>query len=318
MENSGSKFDTIILGAGPAGLSAGIYARRGNAKVALIDTSVAGGQPSNYLEIENYPGFANIEGFELAQKFDEHAQKFGVEKFEMQEIQKVDLLSATKTVETLDGCFSANCVIIATGAHPRKMGVKGEDEFVGRGVSYCAVCDGLFYKDKTVAVVGGGNSALEEACYLTKFAKKVYVIHRRDEFRADRIVQERAKANNKIEFVLDTVPVEVEGDNCVQALKVKNTKTNNICEIATDGVFPYIGFVPNVECFSGQLKQNEQGFIITDERMQTSQEGVWAVGDVRTTPLRQVITACADGAIAACEMIKYLDTIKENRILLNK
>ena len=306
-----SKFDTIILGAGPAGLSAGIYARRGNAKVALIDTSVAGGQPSNYLEIENYPGFSHIEGFELAQKFDEHAQKFGVEKFEMQEIQKVDLVSNIKTVDTLEGRFSANCVIIATGAHPRPMGIPKEQEFIGRGVSYCAVCDGFFYKDKTVAVVGGGNSALEEACYLTRFAKKVYVIHRRDEFRADKIVQDRAKANPKLEFVLNAVPVDLEGTDCVQALKVRDTKTDKVCDIVTDCVFPYIGFVPNVDFCSGQLKQNEQGFIVTDERMQTSQEGVWAVGDVRTTPLRQVITACADGAIAACEMIKYLDTIKE-------
>ena len=305
------EYDTVILGAGPAGLSAAIYAKRGEAKVAIIDISMSGGQPSNYLEIENYPGFAQIEGWELSQKFDEHAQKFGVEKYEMQEIEKVDLVSDIKTVETAECIFCAKCVITATGAQAKKLGVPGEKEFTGRGVSYCAVCDGAFYKDKTVCVVGGGNAAVEEACYLTRFAKKVYIIHRRNEFRADKIVQMRAKENPKVEFVLDCVPVEIQGADCVNCIVVKNVKTNEVKNIQTDGVFPYIGFSPNVELFSGQIKQNEQGFLITDERMQTSQEGVWAAGDVRTTPLRQVITACADGAVAACEMIHYLDAVKE-------
>ena len=309
------KFDTIILGAGPAGLSASLYAKRGNANVAIIDTSMAGGQPSNYMEIENYPGFVNIEGFELAQKFEEHAMKFGVEKFEMQEIQKVDLVSDIKEIHTLDGIFCSECVIIATGANAKKLGIAGEKEFTGRGVSYCAVCDGAFYKGKTVAVIGGGNAALEEASYLTKFADKVYVIHRRNAFRADKIVQERALNNPKLEFIYDAVPVEILGDNVVNSLIIKNVKTNKTTKLDIDGVFPYIGFSPNVEHFSGQLQQNEQGFIVTDGCMQTSQKGVWAAGDVRTTPLRQVITACSDGAIAACEMIKYLDTIKEKTVV---
>ena len=189
---SDKNFDIIILGGGPAGLSAGIYGARSSAKVAVIDISMLGGQPSNYLELENYPGFSRIEGFDLMEKFEEHADMFGIEKFPMEEIQSVDLTSEIKTIKTLNGEFKAKAVIIATGAQAKKLGVSGEKEFLGRGVSYCAVCDGAFYKDKIVAVVGGGNAAVEEAMYLTRFATKVYVIHRRDELRADKIVQERA------------------------------------------------------------------------------------------------------------------------------
>ena len=304
-------FDTIILGSGPAGFSAAIYAARGNLKTAIIDINMFGGQPSNYLEIENYPGFSLIGGFELMEKFEEHADKFGVEKFPMAEIEKVDLTGKIKTVETNDTIYKANSIIIATGASAQKLGIKGEEEFKGRGVSYCAVCDGAFYKDKIVAVVGGGNSALEEAMYLTKFAQKVYVIHRRDEFRADKIVQERAKNNEKIEFILNTIPVEIQGTNTVENIVLKNTKTEEQTILNVNGVFPYIGFKPNAEMFSGQLKQNQQGFIETDINMQTSKEGVFAAGDVRNTPLRQVITAASDGAVAACSAVKYIELIKE-------
>ena len=304
-------FDTIILGSGPAGFSAAIYAARGNLKTAIIDINMFGGQPSNYLEIENYPGFSLIGGFELMEKFEEHADKFGVEKFPMAEIEKVDLTSKIKTVETNDTIFKANSIIIATGASAQKLGIKGEEEFKGRGVSYCAVCDGAFYKDKIVAVVGGGNSALEEAMYLTKFAQKVYVIHRRDEFRADKIVQERAKNNEKIEFILNTIPVEIQGTNTVENIILKNTKTEEQSNLSVNGVFFYVGLKPNVEMFSGQIKQNPKGFIETDNTMQTSQEGVFAAGDVRNTPLRQVITAASDGAVAACSSVKYIELIKE-------
>ena len=198
------EFDTVILGGGPAGMSAGIYASRSNTTTAIIDISMLGGQPSNYLELENYPGFPIVGGYDLMEKFEEHADKFGVKKFPMQEIKSVDLISNPKVIETLDGVFKAKVVIIACGAQSKKLGVKGEAEFLSRGVSYCAVCDGAFYQDKIVAVVGGGNAAVEEACYLTKFADKVYIIHRRNELRADKIVQERAFANQKIEFVYDT------------------------------------------------------------------------------------------------------------------
>ena len=300
-------FDTIIIGGGPAGLSAAIYAKRGNLKVAILDITMFGGQPSNYLEIENYPSYAHSTGFELMTKFEEHVDKFGAEKFPCEEIVSANLTSETKTIESLDKIFKAKTVIIATGAGPTKLGISGENEFIGRGVSYCAVCDGAFYRDKTVVVVGGGNSAVEEAVYLTKFAKKVYILHRRDKLRADKILQDRAFANEKIEFIWNCIPIEILGTNCVEKIKIQNIQTEKIEEIETDGVFPYIGFKPNVDLFNGQINQTSQGFIETDSNMQTSIEGVYACGDVRNTPLRQVITAAADGAIAACSVVKYLE-----------
>lgn len=303
-------YDTVILGGGPAGLSAAIYAARGNIKTAIVDITMFGGQPSNYLEIENYPGYPISGGYDLMEKFEEHADKFGVDKFPMQEIQKIDLLSEPKIIESLDTIFKAKTVIIATGAKATKLGITGEKEFLGRGVSYCAVCDGAFYREKTVAVIGGGNAAVEEAAYLTKFADKVYIIHRRDKFRADKIVQERTFNNPKIELILDSIPLEIKGQNNVEALVIKNVKTNEVSEIKTDGVFPYIGFTPNVDLINGQMEQNERGFIETDTNLQTSIEGVYAAGDVRNTPLRQVITAAADGALAACSCVKYLEKIE--------
>lgn len=309
MKNYG--FDTLILGGGPAGLSAAIYAARGACTTAIVDTSMLGGQPTNYLELENYPGFGLIDGFDLMEKFEQHVDKFGVAKFPMQEIESIDLTSKIKTIITKEATFKAKTVIIATGAQPKKMDVPGEKEFTGRGVSYCAVCDGAFYKDKTVAVVGGGNAAVEEAMYLTKFANKVYIIHRRDALRADKIVQERAFKNEKIELIWDTIPKEVLGKNTVDTLVIENVKTNKVSNLQIDGVFPYIGYSANAECFKGQINQDEAGFIITDETMQTSVDGVFAVGDVRTTPLRQVITAAADGAVGAVHAIKYLETLSE-------
>jgi len=311
MNKEVKEFDTIILGGGPAGLSAAIYAARGASSTAIIDTSMLGGQPTNYLELENYPGFGIIDGFDLMEKFEEHVDKFGVSKFPMQEIEKVDLVSQVKTIVTKEGTFKAKAVIIATGAQSKKLGIPGEKEFVGRGVSYCAVCDGAFYKEKTVAVVGGGNAAVEEAMYLTKFAKKVYIVHRRDTLRADKIVQERAFKNSKIEFVYDCVPREILGENVVNKFVVENVKTKEILNIEVDGVFPYIGFSPNTDSINGQLQQDETGFIITDETMETSVKGVFAVGDVRKTPLRQVITAASDGAVGAVYAVKYLEQFAE-------
>ncbi len=305
-------FDAVILGGGPAGLSAGIYMARSNAKTAIIDISMLGGQPSNYLELENYPGFPIIGGYDLMEKFEEHADKFGVEKFPMQEIKSVDLLSNPKVIETIEGdTFKAKTVIIACGAQPKKLGVNGEEEFVGRGVSYCAVCDGAFYQDKTVAVVGGGNAAVEEGMYLTKFAKKVYLIHRRDELRADKIVQDRAFANEKMEFVWNSVVKEVQGADTVNNLVIENVKTGEISDLNVDGVFPYIGFSPNITDINGQVEQDPNGFIITDETMKTSVDGVYAIGDVRKTPLRQVITAAADGAIGAVYAGKYIEALEK-------
>lgn len=298
-------FDTVILGGGPAGLSAAIYSARGNISTAVVDLNMFGGQPSNYLELENYPGFDLIGGYDLMEKFENHADKFGVKKYPMQEIEKVDL--SAKRVVTKEFEFLSKTIIIATGAAPKKLGISGEKEFVGRGVSYCAVCDGAFYRGKVVAVVGGGNAAVEEANYLTKFADKVYVIHRRDKLRADKIVQERAFKNPKIEFVWNSIAKEISGDSLVNTLTIENVLSHEITNLSVNGVFPYIGFTPNTDLFNGQIQQDEGGFIITDETMQTSIEGVFAVGDVRKTPLRQVITAASDGAVGAVYATKYLE-----------
>ncbi len=304
-------FDTVILGGGPAGLSAGIYASRGAVSTAIIDINMFGGQPSNYLELENYPGFSSVGGYDLMEKFEEHADRFGIQKFPMQEIESVDLLSNPKVIKTKEAEFCAKSVIIATGAQPMKLGVPGEKEFVGRGVSYCAVCDGAFYRDKVVTVVGGGNAAVEEAMYLTKFASKVYLVHRRDELRADKIVQERAFKNDKLEFVWNSTVQEILGDEQVRELVIRNVKSGEISKLSSDGIFPYIGMTPNVDLFSGQVSQDAKGFIVTDETMKTSIDGVFAVGDVRTTPLRQVITAAADGAVGAVYAVKYIETLEE-------
>ena len=300
-------FDTIILGGGPAGLSAGIYSARGAVSTAIVDKNMFGGQPSNYLELENYPGFPIVGGYDLMEKIEEHADKFGIQKFPMQEIEKIDLIS--KKIYTKEYEFSAKTIIIATGAQPMKLGVKGEKEFVGRGVSYCAVCDGAFYKNKVVAVIGGGNSAIEEAMYLTKFASKVFVVHRRNELRADKIIQERAFKNKKIEFVWNNVVKEINGENTVNSVVLEDVKTGKQTDLTVDGIFPYIGIVPNTEDFNGQLMQDKKGFIITDETMATSINGVFAVGDVRNTPLRQVVTAVSDGAVGAVYAVKYLETL---------
>jgi thioredoxin reductase (NADPH) len=229
----------------------------------------------------------------------------------MQEIESIDLVSTPKVIKTSEAEFRAKTVIIATGAKPMKLNVPGELEFVGRGVSYCAVCDGAFYKDKVVAVVGGGNSAVEEAMYLTKFASKVYLIHRRNELRADKIVQERAFKNEKLEFVWDSVVREIKGEDLVSTAVLENVKTGEVSELPINGIFPYIGILPNVEGFSGQLEQDSKGFIVTDDTMKTSLEGVYAVGDVRVTPLRQVVTAAADGAIGAVYAVRYIESLEE-------
>lgn len=302
-------FDIVILGGGPAGLSAGIYSARSNASTAILDITMMGGQPSNYLELENYPGFPIIGGYELMEKFEEHVDKFNVQKFPMVEIKNINLTSNPKIIETEENTFYAKSVIIACGAKAKKLGVKGEQEYIGRGVSYCAVCDAAFYRDKIVTVVGGGNTAVEEGMYLTKFANKVYIVHKRNELRADKIIQERAFNNDKLEFVWNSKVVEIQGEDTVNSVILENIKTGGITKLETDGVFPYIGFTPNVEGISGQVQQDSNGFIITDSTMQTSERGVFAAGDIRNTPLRQVITASSDGAVSAVYASKYLETL---------
>lgn len=304
------KFDVLILGGGPAGLGAGVYAARGAIKTAIIDVSMFGGQPSNYLEIENYIGFPLIGGYDLAEKFEEHADAFDVEKYPMQEILSIDLISTPKVVETSTYRFEAKTIIIACGASPKKLGIKGEAEFTGRGVSYCAVCDGAFFKDKIIAVVGGGNTAVEEGIYLTRFAKKVYIVNRYDKLKADKILQEKAFTNDKIEFLYNKNSLEIIGEKTVNGLVIQDSLSEEILTLEVDGVFPFIGLSPNINYINGQLKQDSNGFIITNELMQTSLEGVYAVGDIRTTPLRQVITAVSDGAIAAVNALKYIESLE--------
>lgn len=311
-------FDCIILGGGPAGLSSALYCARGNLDCAIIDISSIGGAPVNYCEIENYLGFDKIKGFELCEKFENHINNFNITKLEYEEITKVDLKSNIKTITTKNSTYKAKTVIIATGAKPKKLNIKGEVENIGKGVSYCAVCDGAFYKDKVVMVVGGGNSALEEALYLTTFAKKVYLMHRRDEFRADKIIQKRVEENKKIELILNSIPLEIMADKTVNSVKILNNQTNKEKIIKIDGIFPYIGIEPNIELFLHQVNFDKFGFIITDNTMKTNLEGVYATGDVRNTPLRQVITAVSDGAVAGVEVSKYLlnlkETIKEKEV----
>jgi len=302
-------FDLTILGGGPAGLSAGIYAARGELKTAIVDISMLGGQPTNYLEIENYPSYSMSGGYELMEKFEEHADKFNVKKFPLESVLSVKLKNKEKVIETEDKIFKSKAIILCTGAKARKLGIPGEKEFAGRGVSYCAVCDGAFFKGKVICVIGGGNSAIEEAIYLTKFASKVYIIHRRDELRADKIIQQRAFANPQIEFIYDSVPLEILGENTVTSIVIQNVKTKQVKEIKTSGVFPYIGFSSNGELFADELEKDQAGFIVTNDKMETSISGVFAAGDLRTTPLRQVITAAADGAVAATYAIKYIEAM---------
>ncbi len=307
MAQKEQNYDLLILGGGPAGLSAALYGGRGLLKTAVVDTGVTGGQLTNILEIENYPGFPIISGYDLVEKIEEHADKFNINKFIMQEIIKVDLISPVKTIETTENIFRAKSVIIATGAKLQKIGVPGENELIGRGVSYCAVCDGAFFKDKEVCVIGGGNAAVEEALYLTKFASKVNIIHRRDALRAERIYQERAFANPKINFMWDTVITSINGNEKVESLSVQNVKTSEKSELRTDAVFPYIGYSPNTELFRDQIKLDSKGFIETDMNLATSCEGVFAAGDVRVSPLRQVVISAADGAISATSAVKYIE-----------
>ena len=309
-------YDLVILGGGPAGLSAAIYAARGSLKTAVIDKSSLGGQVSNTLEIENYPGFSAIGGFELMEKFEEHADRFKTDKYDFQEIVNIDLKS--KIIETHEYIFKAKSIIIATGAKPTKLNVQGEDELAGRGVSYCAVCYGAFFKEKDVCVVGGGNAAIEEAIYLTRFANSVTIIHRRDCLRADQLYQDRAYSNPKIKFVFHSVVKEIKGENKVESLLLSNVKTGETSEIATDGIFIYIGYSPNSELFTGQLQFDSNGFIITDTKMSVGIEGVFAAGDVRNTPLRQVITSASDGAISATGAIKYLEEIEAEHTPINR
>ena len=298
-------YDTIIIGAGPAGMTAALYAARSNLKVALIEGGLPGGQMNNTSDIENYPGYANISGPELAEKMFEPLENLGVEHL-YGFVETIEDHGDVKKVITDDEEFETRTVIVATGSKHRLLGVPGEEELNSRGVSYCAVCDGAFFRDQDLLVVGGGDSAVEEAIFLTQFAKSVTIVHRRDELRAQKVLQDRAFANEKINFIWDSVVKEIKGENRVESVVIENVKTGQVTDQTFGGVFIYVGLDP-VSDFVQELQIRDQaGWIVTDDHMKTSVAGVFAVGDVRQKDLRQVTTAVGDGAIAGQEAYKYI------------
>jgi len=299
-------YDTIIIGAGPAGMTAALYAARSNLKVALLERGIPGGQMNNTADIENYPGYANISGPELAEKMFEPLENLGVEhRFGL--VEKIEDRGGFKEIITEDERFEAKTVIIASGANHRHLGVPGEEDYNSRGVSYCAVCDGAFFRDEDLLVVGGGDSAVEEAIFLTRFAKSVTIVHRRDELRAQKVLQDRAFANEKIRFVWDSVVKSIHGDERkVTGVTFKNVKTGELSQAEFGGIFIYVGLDPVSEFAADLGITDEAGWILTDHQMKTSVAGIYAVGDVRQKDLRQITTAVGDGAIASQEAYKYL------------
>ncbi|GEA14358.1 MAG: thioredoxin reductase [Moorella sp. (in: firmicutes)] len=298
--------DLLIIGGGPAGLTAALYGARGGLDTVVLEMGAPGGQAGLTDRIENYPGFPEgINGMELAMKFAEQARRFGA-RIEMTTVQGVELNGEIKKAFTGSGEFTARAVIIASGAHPRPLGVPGEEEFRGRGVSYCATCDGAFFRDKKVAVVGGGDSAVEEALFLTRFASQVTIIHRRDALRATKVLQERARDNPKISFCWNTVVTRIKGKEKVGSLELKDVNSGATREEAFDGVFIFIGLEPNTGFLKGTLTLDSQGYIVTRENLATSIPGVFAAGDVRAKDFRQVSTAVGDGAVAAMAAERYL------------
>ncbi|MDZ7666807.1 MAG: thioredoxin-disulfide reductase [Desulfotignum sp.] len=299
-------YDLVIIGAGPAGLTAGLYAARARLDVLLIEKAVPGGQIIVTDWIENYPGFPEgISGFDLAEKMKNQAEAFGL-KMETVEVQSLNLTPDVKEVVLQEKTIKAKSLIISSGASPKKLGI-GEDRYMGKGISFCATCDAPFFKEKTVVAVGGGDTAVQETIYLTKFVKKVYLIHRRDELRATKILQERAFANDKIEILWDTVATGVDGLFGIEGVHVKHVKTGEEKTLKADGCFIWVGTSPNTQFLNDSLDTDAYGFIRADARMQTSVPGVFAAGDVRDTPLRQVSTAVGDGAIAAVSAEHYLE-----------
>lgn len=304
-------YDVIIIGAGPAGMTAAVYTSRANLSTLMLERGVPGGQMANTEEVENYPGYEHILGPELATKMFEHAKKFGAE-YAYGDVKEVIDGEAYKTVVTSNQQYKARAIIIATGAEYKKLGVPGEKELGGRGVSYCAVCDGAFFKGKELVVVGGGDSAVEEGVYLTRFASKVTIVHRRDQLRAQKILQQRAFANEKVDFIWNhTVKQINEKDGRVGSVTLVHTQTGEEREFPCDGVFIYIGMVPLTKPFASLGITNENGYIETNELMETKVPGIFAAGDVREKSLRQIVTATGDGSIAAQSAQHYVEELKE-------
>ena len=299
-------YDTLIIGGGPAGYTAALYAARGGLDTVLIERISAGGQMTLTGDIDNYPGFEEgIDGFTLGMKMQQGAERFGA-KTEYAEVISVDFSGTVKRVETTEGIFLSRTVIIAAGANPRELGISGEKSFGGKGVHYCAHCDGRFYKDKTVAVIGGGNSAAADALYLSRLVKRVYLVHRRDSLRAEKIYHEPLIKAENVEFVWNNTVSEFITDTRVTGIKVKDVKTGAEKDISCDGVFVSIGRKPATDFLNGNIALDENGYIIADESTRTSAEGIFAAGDIRTKALRQIVTAAADGAVAAHYAERYL------------
>ncbi len=302
--------DLIIIGAGPAGLTAGLYAARGRLNTLLLERLAPGGQILTTDWVENYPGFPDgISGFELVEKMKNQAEYFGL-PIRLEEVIGLELHPEKKVVITHKERLEAKALILTLGATPKKLGIEGEELLIGKGVSYCATCDGPFYRDQDVAVIGGGDTALEEALFLTRFAGRIHLTHRRDRLRAVKLLQDRAMAEEKIEFIWDTVPVRIFGESSVEGIELKNVKTGEIYRKEVQGVFIFIGTQPNSEVINGMVKQDEKGFVITDEKMETSVPGVFAAGDIRSKALRQVSTAVGDGANAAFFAERFMENIE--------
>ena len=301
--------DLIIIGAGPAGLTAGLYNARARLDVLLLERLLPGGQVLTTDWVENYPGFPDgISGFELMERMKTQAEKFGL-KIQGEEVLNLELNEKRKVVHTGKGPLEAKAVILACGATWKKLGIEGEDHLMGRGVSFCATCDGPFYRDQEVAVIGGGDTAVEEAIFLTRFVSKVHLVHRRDQLRATKLLQERAMAEEKIEFLWDTVPVKIIGEAGVDGIELKNVKTGSVTRLNVKGVFVFIGTLPNTELVKGQIKLDESGFVVTDNDMQTSVPGVFAAGDIRSKLFRQISTAVGEGAAASFSAEKYIESL---------
>lgn len=300
-------YDVVIVGGGPAGLAAGLYASRAKMDAVIVEKGKLGGQAATTEELENYPGsIEHPTGPKLMERMRVQAEAFGTE-FLKEEVVGFDFTEKIKTVKLSKSELKTKTVIYATGAQPMLLGAPGETELRGKGVSYCATCDADFFTELEVLVIGGGDAAVEEAIYLTKFAEKVTIVHRRDEFRAAKSIVEKAKNNEKINVIWNTVVEEIYGDGIVEGVKLKNVKTNEVTDFRTDGVFVFVGTRPITEAIKGYVELDAKGYVIADEEMRTSADGVFAAGDVRVKSLRQVITACADGAVAAVNAEKYIE-----------